>query len=117
MLVLSHVAWFAVIHFERDNVQTRFAVEEAVFLVEAVRQHISNTPDQPLLPREPDEDTPPLQRFLEDLKDRLPDGTDVRLNDPGASPSVWVHAVRTRAGSSCQCSRRARAIACWCGSR
>jgi two-component system, OmpR family, osmolarity sensor histidine kinase EnvZ len=108
MLVLSHVAWFAIIRFERDNVQTRFAVEEAVFLVEAVRQHISNTPDQPLpprvrvvelrspeVPREPDEDTPPpLQRFLEDLRDRLPEGTDVRLNDPGAPPSVWVHGAK-----------------------
>ena len=51
MLVLSHVAWFAIIRFERDNVQTRYAVEEAAFLVEAVRQHIANSPDQPLPPR------------------------------------------------------------------
>ncbi|WP_321792106.1 ATP-binding protein [Caballeronia sp. J97] len=108
MLVLSHVAWFAIIRFERDNVQTRFAVEEAVFLVEAVRQHIANTPDQPLpprvrlvalnsqdVPRQPDEDTPPpLQRFVEDLKDRLPDGTEVRLNEPGGPPSVWVHGLK-----------------------
>ncbi|SAK75861.1 sensor signal transduction histidine kinase [Caballeronia fortuita] len=108
MLVLSHVAWFAIIRFERDNVQTRFAVEEAVFLVEAVRQHIANTPDQPLpprvrlvalnsadVPKQPDEDTPPpLQRFVEDLKDRLPDGTEVRLNEPGGPPSVWVHSAK-----------------------
>jgi two-component system osmolarity sensor histidine kinase EnvZ len=108
MLVLSHVAWFAIIRFERDNVQTRFAVEEAVFLVEAVRQHIANTPDQPLpprvrlvaldspdVPKQPDEGTPPpLQRFVEDLKDRLPDGTDVRLNEPGGPPSVWVHGAK-----------------------
>jgi two-component system osmolarity sensor histidine kinase EnvZ len=108
MLVLSHVAWFAIIRFERDNVQTRFAVEEAVFLVEAVRQHIANTPDQPLpprvrvvplaspdVPRQPDENMPPpLQRFVEDLKDRLPEGTDVRLSEPGGPPSVWVHGVK-----------------------
>jgi two-component system osmolarity sensor histidine kinase EnvZ len=108
MLVLSHVAWFAIIRFERDNVQTRFAVEEAVFLVEAVRQHIANTPDQPLpprvrvvplaspeVPKQPGEDMPPpLQRFVEDLKDRLPDGTEVRLNEPGGPPSVWVHGVK-----------------------
>ncbi|SAK59610.1 ATP-binding protein [Caballeronia ptereochthonis] len=108
MLVLSHVAWFAIIRFERDSVQTRFAVEEAIFLVEAVRQHITNTPDQPLpprvrvvaldsteVPRPPDENTPPpLQRFVEDLKDRLPDGTDVRLNEPGGPPSVWVHGAK-----------------------
>ncbi|WP_277187254.1 ATP-binding protein [Caballeronia sp. BR00000012568055] len=108
MLVLSHVAWFAIIRFERDNTQTRFAVEEAAFLVEAVRQHVANTPDQPLpprvrimpmnapdVPREPDEDAPPpMLRFIEDLKDRLPDGTDVRLNEPGAPPSVWVHGAK-----------------------
>ncbi|SAK48653.1 sensor signal transduction histidine kinase [Caballeronia calidae] len=108
MLVLSHVAWFAIIRFERDNVQTRFAVEEAVFLVEAVRQHIANTPDQPLpprvhtvplgsadVPKPPGEDIPPpLQRFVEDLKDRLPDGTEVRLNEPGGPPSVWVHGAK-----------------------
>lgn len=108
MLVLSHVAWFAIIRFERDNVQTRFAVEEAVFLVEAVRQHITNTPDQPLpprvrvvplgnaeVPRPPDEDLPPpLQRFIEDLRDRLPEGTEVRLNEPGGPPSVWVHGAK-----------------------
>ncbi|SAK57787.1 sensor signal transduction histidine kinase [Caballeronia glebae] len=108
MLVLSHVAWFAIIRFERDNVQTRFAVEEAVFLVEAVRQHIAKAPDQPLpprvrlvalnspdVPKQPDEDTPPpLQRFVEDLKDRLPDGTEVRLNEPGGPPSVWVHGAK-----------------------
>ncbi|SAK50048.1 sensor signal transduction histidine kinase [Caballeronia hypogeia] len=109
MLVLSHVAWFAIIRFERDNVQTRFAVEEAVFLVEAVRQHIANTPDQPLpprvhtvalespdVPKQPAGDIPPppLQRFIEDLKDRLPDGTDVRLSEPGGPPSVWVHGAK-----------------------
>jgi two-component system, OmpR family, osmolarity sensor histidine kinase EnvZ len=108
MLVLSHVAWFAIIRFERDNTQTRFAVEEAAFLVEAVRQHISNTPDQPLpprvrivaldspeVPREPDDDMPPpLLRFIEDLKDRLPTGTDVRMNEPGTPPSVWVHGAK-----------------------
>ncbi|MFM0321403.1 ATP-binding protein [Caballeronia glebae] len=108
MLVLSHVAWFAIIRFERDNVQTRFAVEEAVFLVEAVRQHIAKAPNQPLpprvrlvalnspdVPKQPDEDTPPpLQRFVEDLKDRLPDGTEVRLNEPGGPPSVWVHGAK-----------------------
>lgn len=48
VLVLSHLAWFAVIRVERDYSQTRYAVEEAAFLVEAVRQHIANNPEQPL---------------------------------------------------------------------
>src|ERR1700743_3998980 len=48
VLVLSHLAWFAVIRVERDQTQTRYAVEEAIFLVDAVRQHIATAPDQPL---------------------------------------------------------------------
>ncbi|MDR5811234.1 ATP-binding protein [Caballeronia sp. LZ019] len=108
VLVLSHLAWFAVIRVERDNSQTRYAVEEAAFLVEAVRQHIANNPDQPLpsrvrvvplnapdVPQRAAEDIPrPLSRFLEDMKDRLPDDTDVRPGEPGAPPSVWVHGVK-----------------------
>ncbi|GGD55422.1 ATP-binding protein [Caballeronia grimmiae] len=108
VLVLSHLAWFAVIRVERDNSQTRYAVEEAAFLVEAVRQHIANNPDQPLpsrvrvvplnasdVPQPAAEDIPrPLSRFLEDMKDRLPDNTDVRPGEPGAPPSVWVHGVK-----------------------
>jgi two-component system osmolarity sensor histidine kinase EnvZ len=108
VLVLSHLAWFAVIRVERDKNQTRFAVEEAAFLVEAVRQHIANSPDQPLpsrvrivelknkdVPNPPGDDLPPpLARFIDDLKDRLPDGTDVRPGEPGAPPSVWVHGVK-----------------------
>src|ERR1700712_569412 len=43
VLVLSHVAWFAVIRVERDQTQTRYAIEEATFLVDAVRQHIANS--------------------------------------------------------------------------
>ena len=101
VLVLSHVAWFAVIRVERDQSQTRYAVEEATFLVDAVRQHIANSPNQPLPsrvrvvpPTSPDvpkptptpaddEVPPPLGRFLEDIRDRLPDGTDVRLGERG----------------------------------
>ncbi|TCK44334.1 two-component system osmolarity sensor histidine kinase EnvZ [Paraburkholderia sp. BL8N3] len=112
VLVLSHVAWFAVIRVERDQSQTRYAVEEATFLVDAVRQHIANSPNQPLPsrvrvvpPTSPDvpkptptpaddEVPPPLGRFLEDIRDRLPDGTDVRLGEPGAPPSIWVRGAK-----------------------
>jgi len=112
VLVLSHVAWFAVIRVERDQTQTRYAVEEATFLVDAVRQHIANSPDQPLpssvhvvAPTSPevprpiaDADTdrvpPPFARFIEDLRDRLPDGTDVRVGEPGGPPSLWVRGAR-----------------------
>ncbi|WP_250450790.1 ATP-binding protein [Caballeronia sp. ATUFL_M2_KS44] len=108
VLVLSHLAWFAVIRVERDNSQTRYAVEEAAFLVEAVRQHVANNPDQPLPSRvrvvplnapdvpQPASDAipPPLSRFLDDMRDRLPDDTDVRPGEPGAPPSVWVHGAK-----------------------
>jgi two-component system osmolarity sensor histidine kinase EnvZ len=114
VLVLSHVAWFAVIRVERDQSQTRYAVEEATFLVDAVRQHIATSPDQPLpssvrivdpashdVPKpltDADVETgklpPSFAGFLDDLRDRLPDGTDVRVGDPGGPPSLWVRGVR-----------------------
>lgn len=114
VLVLSHVAWFFVIRSERDQTQTRYAVEEATFLVDAVRQHVAHSPDQPLPssvqivdPQSPkipkpllDLDSgsssgsnsvpPDLARFIDDLRDRLPDGTDVRISEPGGPPALWV---------------------------
>jgi two-component system osmolarity sensor histidine kinase EnvZ len=108
VLVLSHLAWFAVIRVERDNSQTRYAVEEATFLVDAVRQHVANTPDQPLPSRvrivpassadvpkpASDETPPPLASFLDDLRDRMPAGTDVRAGEPGGPPSIWVRGAK-----------------------
>jgi two-component system, OmpR family, osmolarity sensor histidine kinase EnvZ len=127
VLVLSHVAWFLVIRSERDQTQTRYAVEEATFLVDAVRQHIEHSPDQPLpssvrvvdpssadIPKPmPDTDAdagsygglspfsrernhmpPDFARFIDDLKDRLPNGTDVRIGEPGGPPALWVRGVK-----------------------
>jgi two-component system osmolarity sensor histidine kinase EnvZ len=112
VLVLSHVAWFTVIRLERDQTQTRYAVEEAAFLVDAVRQHIANSPDQPLpssvsvvepnsheVPKPfTDADSsrvpPQFGRFIDDLRDRLPDGTDVRIGEPGGPPRLWVRGAK-----------------------
>ena len=112
VLVLSHLAWFTVIRLERDQTQTRYAVEEAAFLVDAVRQHIANSPDQPLPssvrvvePSSPDVPKPftdvdtnrmpaPFGRFIDDLRDRLPDGTDVRVGEPGGPPRLWVRSAK-----------------------
>ena len=48
VLLLSHFAWYFAMRLERNQQQTRFAVEEAAFLVDAVRKHVARTPDQPL---------------------------------------------------------------------
>src|SRR5260370_42041913 len=42
VLVLSHGAWFAVIRVERGQTQTRYAVEETAFLVDAVVPTLAN---------------------------------------------------------------------------
>ncbi|HVE11063.1 MAG TPA: two-component sensor histidine kinase, partial [Paraburkholderia sp.] len=44
VLLISHFAWYVLIRLERNQSQTRYAVEEAAFLVEAVRQHVERTP-------------------------------------------------------------------------
>ncbi|MFX1762685.1 ATP-binding protein [Paraburkholderia sp. A1RI-2L] len=103
VLLLSHVAWFALMRLERDQMQSRYAVEEAVFLVDAVRQHVQREPDQPLPSRvqlvDPASVAVPaikpdmpagLRRFIDDLRDRMPAGTDVRIGPPGHPPMLWV---------------------------
>ncbi|WP_028226140.1 ATP-binding protein [Paraburkholderia ferrariae] len=103
VLLLSHVAWFALMRLERSQMQTRYAVEEAAFLVDAVRQHVAREPDQPLPSRvqlvepasaavPPDNaDLPePLRRFVDDVRERMPAGTDVRIGPPGRPPTLWV---------------------------
>src|SRR6201996_6718688 len=94
VLLLSHFAWYALMRLERGQLQTRYAVEEATFLIDAVRQHVARTPDQPLpsrvklvdpaspeVPPETVADMPPaLERFVEDVRDRMPSGTQVRVH-------------------------------------
>ncbi|GAB7522421.1 ATP-binding protein [Paraburkholderia sp. 2C] len=109
VLLLSHFAWYSLIRLERSNLQTRYAVEEAAFLVDAVRQHVARTPDQPLPSRvrlvdpssadvPPDnKDLPvPLDRFVEDVRDRMPDSTQVRIGLPGKPPTLWVKSATDR---------------------
>lgn len=103
VLLLAHFAWFALIRLQRNELQTRYAVEETVFLVEAVRQHVERNPDQPLpsrvkivdnVPNAAPTDDPgmpsPLQRFVSDLRDRLPPGTRIRTEGGNKPPSLWV---------------------------
>ena len=103
VLLLSHFAGYALFRLERNQFQSRYAVEEATFLVDAVRQHVLHTPDQPLPSRvrlvDPSsKDVPPLQEdsntplnhFLDDVRDRMPPGTQVRLGEPGKPPTLWV---------------------------
>jgi two-component system, OmpR family, osmolarity sensor histidine kinase EnvZ len=103
VLLLSHVAWFSLMRLERSQMQTRYAVEEAAFLVDAVRQHVERTPDQPLPSRvqlvdpasaevPPDNANipEPLRRFIDDVRDRMPTGTEVRVGPPGRPPTLWV---------------------------
>ncbi|MGY6162165.1 ATP-binding protein [Paraburkholderia strydomiana] len=103
VLLLSHFAWYALMRLERNQLQARYAVEEATFLVDAVRQHVVRNPDQPLpsrvklvdptspeVPPESPNMPPPLERFIEDVRDRMPSGTQVRAGLPGGPPTLWV---------------------------
>lgn len=105
VLLLSHFGWYLAIRLDRNESQMRYAVEEAAFLVDAVRQHVRRTPDLPLpsrvrlvapdsasVPREDPELPPPPKRFLEDLRERMPPGTEVRFGLPKRPPELWVKA-------------------------
>ncbi|CAB3781710.1 ATP-binding protein [Pararobbsia alpina] len=103
VLLLSHFAWYTAIRFERSEMQTHYAVEETTFLVDAVKQHQARTPNLPLPSRvhlvdqgassvpPPDADQKPtFERFLSDLRDAMPDGTMMRVDDSKAPPRLWV---------------------------
>jgi two-component system, OmpR family, osmolarity sensor histidine kinase EnvZ len=109
VLLLSHFAGYALFRLERSQFQNRYAVEEATFLVDAVRQHVLHTPDQPLpsrvrlvdpaskdVPPVQEDSNTPLDHFLEDVRDRMPPGTQVRLGDPGKPPTLWVRQASDR---------------------
>ncbi|SEA56733.1 ATP-binding protein [Paraburkholderia sartisoli] len=106
VLLISHFAWYALMRLDRNQLQARYAVEEATFLVEAVRQHVARSPDQPLPsrvrlvdPTSPDVPAenagvpPGLRRFLDDVQDRMPAGTQVRVGTPGKPPTLWVRSA------------------------
>ncbi|WP_414442776.1 ATP-binding protein [Burkholderia sp. 22PA0106] len=103
VLLLSHFAWYLAIRLDRSETQTRYAVEEAAFLVDAVRQHVERTPDLPLpsrvrlvpsdsadVPPDDPNKPPPLRRFIEDLREHMTPGTMVRIGPPGKPPMLWV---------------------------
>jgi len=106
VLLISHFAWFLLVRFDRSQIQTRYATEETVFLLDAVEQHALYSPHQPLPSRvslvnlDSPEIPPPnqeldhqvLRRYLADLRERLPAGTEVRLAlVPQQPPRLWVH--------------------------
>lgn len=106
VLLVSHFAGYVMFRLERNQFQSRYAVEEAIFLVDAVRQHVVHSPDQPLPSRvrlvDPaSTDVPPenpdlpagLRRFLDDVRDRVPSTTQVRIGWPGKPPVLWVRAL------------------------
>lgn len=109
VLLISHFAWLVLVRVERSQAQTRYAVEEATFLIDAIRQHIARTPEVPLPSRvrlvdltssdvPPDNaDLPaPLHRFVTDVRERLPAGSLVRIGPPRQPPTLWVHEAADR---------------------
>jgi two-component system, OmpR family, osmolarity sensor histidine kinase EnvZ len=106
VLLVAHFAWYALVRFERTLTQTRYATEEIVFLIDAIEQRQALTPNQPLpthvrLERVDSPLVPPassldakpmLQRFRNDLRGRLPPGTDIRISEEANKlpPRLWV---------------------------
>lgn len=103
--LLAQLAGYALFRLERNQSQSRDAVEEVNFLINSVREHVSRTPDEVLPsrvrlvnPSSPDvpqqrADLPaPLRRFLDDVRDRTSPGTQVRMGEPDELPTLWVRA-------------------------
>jgi two-component system osmolarity sensor histidine kinase EnvZ len=106
VLLFSHFAGYALYRLEGNQMQTHYAVEEAAFLIDAVRRHVASSPTLPLPSRvhlvassssavppmltDRDADTP-FAHFRDDLRNQMPPGTQVRLGKLGKPPVLWVH--------------------------
>jgi two-component system, OmpR family, osmolarity sensor histidine kinase EnvZ len=103
ILLLSHIAWFQLMNRQQVQIQAHYAAEEAVFLVDAVRQHIEISPNVPLPSRvrlvDPSSpEVPPVHRFIagpaspfvKSIRIRMGPGTDVRVGPLGRTPTLWV---------------------------
>lgn len=104
VLLFPHFAWYALVRAERSEMRSRYAVEESRFLIEAVEQHEARGSTEPLpwrlktvpvgAPSVPAGDTdmpPPVRTFRDELKLRLPPGTQIRINASGEhGPQMWV---------------------------
>jgi two-component system osmolarity sensor histidine kinase EnvZ len=109
VLLLSHFTGYLLLRLERSQMQTPYAVEEATFLVNVVHQRVAHTPDQllpsrvrlvdPASPTVPPDRTDlpaPLARILDDVRDRMPPGTLVRVGEPRHPLTLWVRATSDR---------------------
>jgi two-component system, OmpR family, osmolarity sensor histidine kinase EnvZ len=103
ILLLSHIAWFQLMNHQHMQIQAHYAAEEAVFLVDAVRQHVEVSPNVPLPSRvrlvDPSSpEVPPPRRFMpepsnpfvKDIRVRMGPRTDVRVGPLGRAPTLWV---------------------------
>ena len=110
VLLMSHFAGYALYCIEGNQMQTHYAIEEAAFLVDAVRQHVAINPRLPLPSRvhlvdpashavppslQTDTDTP-FSQFSEGVRLRMPPGTQVRIDTSGKPPLLWVLAPADR---------------------
>jgi two-component system, OmpR family, osmolarity sensor histidine kinase EnvZ len=104
VLLISHLAGFLMVRWDRNHSQSRFAVEEAAFLVEAVREHVARSPSGPLpsrvrvvalsspeVPPQEADLTASLRSFLDDFHARIPAGSQVRIAQMSRSTVLWVH--------------------------
>ncbi|MGI4813132.1 MAG: ATP-binding protein [Janthinobacterium lividum] len=101
VLLIPHFAWYAFARAERAQMRNRFALEETVFLVEAIQEYVQRNPSQPLPPRvglappnavvaHSDRPLPPtLQHFVDALTTRLPAGSRV-VPVFDHHPKMWV---------------------------
>jgi two-component system osmolarity sensor histidine kinase EnvZ len=103
VLFVTHFAWFATIRFDRREMQSHFAIEEMIFLIDSVEQHLQREPDQPLPsrvrlvadddPRLPSDNAkmpPSFRHFKEEMLNRLPAGTQIRIDMHLKPPALLV---------------------------
>lgn len=105
VLLFPHFAWYALVNLERNEMRSRYAVEETRFLIEAVDQHVERGSTEPLpwrlkivpvnaptVPADVPDQPSDVAAFRAALQSRLPPGTQIRIapTGPDHDSQMWV---------------------------
>ncbi|MEN7526874.1 MULTISPECIES: ATP-binding protein [unclassified Cupriavidus] len=102
VLVISHFSWLAILRMDRRQQQIDYSVDQMMFQLDSIERaldakppvalpsliEVSETPGVDQQAGQPNPGRP--RRLVEQFTRRLPQGTEVRLEDELSTPRLWI---------------------------
>jgi two-component system osmolarity sensor histidine kinase EnvZ len=102
VLVISHFSWLAILRMDRRQQQIDYSVEQMLFQLDSIERALDARPPVPLPSlvevadnAEADQHAAAPRagrprRLVEQFTGRLPQGSEVRLEDEASTPRLWI---------------------------